>query len=135
MDPWSIELWKTDSGICLVERDVLKKMRKRDKFAYRVLEDKFTQYVKFPVEHVMHQKDLEKVKREDSMWELKFHLPRVEIRFLGCLTRQGGPHVFYALYGFRKKTQEIQTNHIKTARERIKEFVSCYTQNEYQKLL
>ena len=111
MEYWHITLWENSYGVCLVERDLLKRMRKREKYLYASLGEKMAQYTASPIEGVRYHKDLEKVKSEESMWELKFHLPKAEVRFLGCLTLESGTSVFYSLYAFKKKDQQIKYNY------------------------
>lgn len=135
MEYWSIDLWENEDGICRVDKDLLKKMSKKEKNLLYQLEDKMLSYIKGRIEDIQSSKDLEKVKNEDNMWELKFHLFKNEIRFLGCLTLENGNYVFYALYAFKKKNQEIMTRHRIVARGRVKEFINIYKQNELQKIL
>lgn len=135
MDYWNIEFWNTSDGICRVEKDLLKQMRKTDKFAYKSLEEKMMRYVKSPFENVQNR-ELEKVKNEKYMWELKFHLPNNnQIRFLGCVVLENDIYTFYALYGFRKKDQKIKEKDRYIAKSRIKEFINQKPKNELQKIL
>ncbi len=130
MEYWHITLWQNADGVCLVERDLLKKMRQREKFLFASLQEKMAQYTESPIENVRYHQDLVKVKAEENMWELKFHLPKTEVRFLGCLTLESGTSVFYSLYAFRKKDQKIKYRHRETARGRVSEFISQYNQQD-----
>lgn len=122
---WNIDLWEDDSGVCRVDRDVLKKLRTKDKFIFQSLGEKMSKYVSVPIDKIIKSGELEKVKGEDNMWELKFHLPhKNEIRFLGYLDDKKLITItYYALYGFRKKDQTIKNQHREVARERIKEYL------------
>lgn len=135
MEYWSIELWENEDGICRVDKDLLKEIVKKDKSLAGSLRDKMEQYTNAKIEHVQYQKHLEKVKSEDNMWELKFHLFKNEIRFLGCLILKNGSYVYYALYAFKKKNQDIMNKHKIVARCRVREFINNFKQNELQKIL
>ncbi|MDQ5971421.1 MAG: hypothetical protein QG566_367 [Patescibacteria group bacterium] len=135
MEYWQIELWENQDGIRRVERDLLKKMMKKEKFLFADLIEKMEQYTKVNISDVQKLERLEKVKSEDNMWELKFHLSKNEIRFLGCLTLENGLHVFYALYAFKKKNQKIINEHRIVARGRVKEFINYFNPNELKKIL
>ena len=88
---WHIVLWENCDGICRVEKDILKKMKRKEKFNYNSLNEKMVRYTANPIEDIKYHEDLEKVKSEENMWELKFHLSsRNEIRFLGCLALETG---------------------------------------------
>ena len=128
MTNWDITFWENTDGVCLVERDLLGKMRKREKFLFASLEQKMDYYVMSPIEDVRSHQELVKVKGEENMWELKFHLPKTEIRFLGCLVMESGKTVFYSLYAFNKKDQKIKDKHRVRARRRVDEFISQYNQ-------
>lgn len=133
MDHWSIDFWITEDNVCRVEREL--KSIKRDKYLYASLEEKMKKYVQEPITHTQNLKYLEKVKSEENMWELKFHLyQRNEIRFLGCLTEKAGYNTFYALYAFKKKDQKIKNEHRETARKRVNEFISFLIQNKKDEL-
>ncbi|MES2930859.1 MAG: type II toxin-antitoxin system RelE/ParE family toxin [Patescibacteria group bacterium] len=129
MENWSIELWVTEDGVCRVDKDLLKKLRNKEKFLFKSLEEKMRQYTSAKIADVQHQKDLEKVKNEVDMWELKFHLSKNEIRFLGYMDLQKEFSVFYALYAFKKKNQEIMEKHKIAARNRVKEFTNYFNRN------
>ena len=58
----------------------------------------------------------------DDLWELRFILPKAQIRYLGCLVYIAQPPAFYALVAFRKKTEKIPSKYIRLAKERQKEF-------------
>ncbi len=137
MEKWSIDLWITEDRICRVERDLLKTMNRKDKFLFASLEEKMKKYVQEAITRVQALGDLEKVKSERNMWELKFHLYRKnEIRFLGCLIREDGFHTFYALYAFKKKEQCIKNRHRDAARGRVAEFINYLNnQNGLQEIL
>jgi len=128
MEHWRIILWENDDGVCLVDRDLLKKMRVKEKFLFETLGDKMGRYTENPIENVQHLQDLEKVKSEKNMWELKFSLRKTEIRFLGCLVEENGIKIFYALYAFKKKDQKIKDKHRETARARVGDFIKQYNQ-------
>lgn len=136
MECWHITFWENASGVCLIERDLLGRMRLREKMLYRSLEEKMMRYTEVPIEAVRYQQFLVKVRSEVNMWELKFHLPKTEVRFLGCLTLESGISHFYALYAFRKKDQVIKDRHRMTARNRVSNFIGQYNQrNGLQKIL
>lgn len=136
MEHWRITLWENDDGVCWVDRDLLKKMRVKEKFIFSPKDVKMNQYTTNLIENVRHQHELEKVKSEENMWELKFHLLKTEIRFLGCLAKEGGIVIFYALHAFKKKDQKIMNKHRETARARVGEFISQYNQeNGPQRIL
>ncbi len=118
MSTWRIEPW----DLRLLERDLLKKLRTREHFLFRSLENKIKEYASSPIEHARALGDLQKVKSEVDMWELKFHLKKCELRFMGCLVEEVGIVIFYTLYAFRKKEQDLRACHKETARERLKEF-------------
>src|SRR3989344_6837657 len=100
MEYWKIELWETSNGICRVDKDLLKQLRKKDKFIFASLEEKIYRYIESPIQNLF-QKHLKKVKGEKYMWELKFYLPhKNQVRFLGCLILEKNVHTFYALYAF-----------------------------------
>lgn len=135
MEYWHIVFWE-DNGVCRVDRDLLKKMKTRENFLFESLGEKMSQYTARTIDDVRYHQDLEKVKNEDDMWELKFHLRKAEIRFLGCLVDKDNITTFYALYAFRKKNQEILSKHIKTARDRVISFISEYKkENGLQRIL
>jgi hypothetical protein len=134
MEYWQIELWENDDGVCRVDRDLLKKIRRKEKFLYKSLKEKMFVYIQMPINKIELSKDLEKVKGEEKMWELKFHLG-VELRFLGCRVSENNLDTFYALYAFKKKDQTIKNQHRYVARERIKEFINNFKNNELQKIL
>ena len=134
MNYWRIEIWTVPDGTCRLERDLLKKLRKNEKFVYASLKDKMQRYTETPIKDVMYHQELEKVSGETNMWELKFHLFKNEIRFLGCLGLEDETHVYYALYGFKKKEQQIRDNDRFTARGRIEEFI-MYNPYGLQRLL
>lgn len=123
---WNIVLWEDIDGVCPIERDLLKKMRHREKFLFASLGEKMDYYIASPIGDVQYHHELEKVKGEENMWELKFHLPKTEVRFLGCLVMESGTTVFYSLYAFKKKDQRIKKRHILTARRRVDEFINQY---------
>lgn len=136
MNYWRIEIWKKDEDSQpRVEKDILKKLKKREYFVYASLEDKMLQYVNSPLEDVMATKELEKMSGEQNMWELKFHLLNNEIRFLGCLTLENDSSVYYALYGFKKKDQKVKSREKLVARGRIEEFKYYFKENGLQRIL
>lgn len=53
-----------------------------------------------------------------GLWELKFHLPKTELRLLGCITYEAGTATFHALVAFKKKSQKLRNRYIKLARNR-----------------
>lgn len=132
MEKWHIKLsWKNDDQdeeVCLVDKDLLKKLREKEKFLFETLGDKMSRYTENLIENVLHLHYLEKVKSEKNMWELKFTLRKAEIRFLGCLVESDGIKSFYALYAFRKKDQKIKDKHRETARVRVEDFIKQYKQ-------
>ncbi len=134
---WVIEIWvNPEDQKSKMERDLLKEIRRKDKNILFSLEEKMNTYVQSPIEGLVKLGDLEKIKARENMWELKFHLKNSnEIRFLGCLSQIKSSHVYYALYGFRKKDQKIKSHHLEIAKGRIKEFKFYYKENELQKLL
>jgi hypothetical protein len=134
MEYWRIELWEPTEGVCRIERDLLKKLKKSDPFLFKALAEQMSRYTSSPIEQVKSLGLMVKVKSAENIWELKFHLRKAEIRFLGCLTIENNFCAFYALYGFRKKEQEIKSRHLQTAKERVKEFLD-YNQNGLQKIL
>jgi phage-related protein len=134
MEYWKIELWETENGVCRVDKDLLKQLRKKEKFLYKSLMQKMIEYVQKPIKNIQLSGDLEKI--EERMWELKFYLPnKTQIRFLGCNVKKGDTHIFYALYAFKKKDQEVKDKHKNTTRDRIKEFLNQYNQNGLQTIL
>lgn len=136
MEHWRIILWENDDGLCWVDRDLLKKMRVKEKFVFASLGEQMSRYTENLIENVQHRQELEKVKSEENMWELKFHLLKTEIRLLGCLAKERGMTIFYALYAFKKKDQKIMNKHRETARARVNEFISQYNQqNGLQEIL
>lgn len=135
MEYWQIEFWENGDGICRIEKDLLEKMSKKEKFLFASLGEKMDKYTKAKITDIQKLGYLTKVKSEENMWELKFSLSKNEIRFLGCLVLQNGFHIFYSLYAFKKKDQKIMNENKIVARGRIKEFINFYNQNELQKIL
>lgn len=119
---WNINLWTDCNNVCKLDRDLLKELKRKDKKAFLSLFEQMTQYTAQPIDALKRLGDLERVSTEKGMWELKFHLSKNEIRFLGCIVLEKGKEVYYALHAFKKKEQKIKRKNIETAKERIKEF-------------
>ena len=132
---WAVEFWENSDGTCRVEKDLLKKIRLKEPFLFESLGDKIGHYVSVPIENAKDLKYIQKVKNEESMWELKFHLSKNEIRLLGCIVSNNKFPIFYVLYGFKKKDQGIRGQNMDTARVRVREFLNQYKQNGLQEIL
>ena len=61
---WAIELWEDDNGICRIEKDLLEKMRAKEPFLFKSLENKMTHYVSVPIENAKVLKYIQKIKNE-----------------------------------------------------------------------
>lgn len=120
MNHWTIELWENRNKVCYVEKDLLKDLSEKDPILLRRLLKKKETLTKYTISQAISANDLENIGYD--LWELKFCLPKAEIRYLGCLVHGETGSIFYALCAFRKKDQKIRNKHLSLARDRKKEF-------------
>lgn len=120
MNHWTIELWENRNKVCYVEKDLLKDLSAKDPTLLRRLFKKKGTLTKYTISQAISANDLENL--GDDLWELKFRLPKAEIRYLGCFVHGVVGSIFYALCAFRKKDQKIRNTHLSLARGRKKEF-------------
>jgi len=120
MEYWQIELWENANGVCYVDRDLLDSLKSKDQLLLGRLFKKKLTLTQYTVPYLKSSEILKNI--GNDLWELKFILPKAEIRYLGCFSYITKPPTFYALCAFRKKTQKISTKYIKITKDRQKEF-------------
>ena len=120
MEYWTVDFWEKKNGVCYVEKDILDNLKTKDRLLLTRLFKRMAYCVSQPVNNLRSAGELEDL--GDDILELKFHLPKAEIRFLGCLIDKYGTTTFYVLVGFRKKDRKIRNKYIKLAKKRLLEF-------------
>ena len=117
---WTIELWENANGVCYVESDLLSELMAKDTILLERLFKKKKTLTQYQIPYLKSSDILKNI--GDDLWELRFILPKAQIRYLGCLVYTAQPPAFYALCAFRKKTEKIPSKYIRLAKERQKEF-------------
>ncbi len=117
---WKIELWENSNGVCYVARDLLDGLIKKDRLLLERLFKKKETLVRYQISHLKSSDILKSLGNE--LWELRFILPKAEIRYLGCLMYTDSPPTYCTLCAFRKKTNKIPNTYSILARERQVEF-------------
>lgn len=121
MEYWTINLWENSNGVCYVENDILDELKVKDNLLLERLFKKKRTLTQYQIAYLKSSDTLKNI--GGDLWELRFILPKAQIRYLGCLVYEGSLPTFYALSAFRKKTNKIPIKYIRLAQERYKEFL------------